>query len=61
MSINNDELLRHIKKQLETLIIASRRLATEADCFACGEGERDDLEEAITKVERLTAPGGQDG
>ena len=29
-----------------------RTLATEADCYACGEGEREDLEEAITAAER---------
>ena len=36
------------------LITAARRLAIEADCFACNEGERDDLEAAISNVEKLT-------
>jgi hypothetical protein len=40
--------------KLKTLIISARKLAVEADCYACGEGDRDDLEEAINEVEILT-------
>lgn len=43
-----------IEERLEALIVASRGLATEADMYACGEGDRDALEEAIEEVERLT-------
>lgn len=42
------------KAEKELLIDAARRLAIEADMYACDEGDRDDLEAAIEQVENLT-------
>ena len=41
---------------LDDIKVAARNLATEADQYACGEGDRGRLEEALEAVYKLTAP-----
>jgi len=45
-----------ISCSIAELLIAARRLATEADEYACGEGDRDRLEETLEAVHKLTGP-----